>query len=220
MTTAAIILAVLVILALMRFGVSAEYGEDGFLLTARAGFIKIRVFPRKEKPKKVRKPAKTAEKAQKKPEKKKKPGRLKPLQDMLPSIKTALSRLRRRILIKNLVIYYTAAGTDPVKTAMSFGGASAVFGTVTAGLERSFRIKRRDLRAFADFETDEPGIYVNAAISLAVWEAVYILIAIVPAFVGGKKSTSGKDEVQNGRKTPDKRADGNDNAKSQGDGRR
>jgi hypothetical protein len=190
MIVLAVILALLILLALTRFAASAEYNEDGLSVTARIAFIKISFYSEKDK---------AVKRAKKKLKKKIRPGRFKGLADILPAIKTALFRLRRRLLIKKLVIYYTAAGTDPATTALSFGAASAAFGAVAAALDEGFRIKRRDFRAFADFEAEQPHIYVNAAISLAVWEAVYILFGILPAIAGKKKLSDRKDEARDGK---------------------
>ena len=193
MITAAIVIAILLILAFLRFGVAAEFSAEGLSVSAKAGPLSIRVLPPKEKSEKQMRKAelKAERKAQKKKKKKakavKKPGGLKAFFEMLPAIKKTLGRLRRRLLIKKLTIHYVAAGEDPAKTALMFGAAWAVFGAITPVLENSFRIKRRDLSASADFVTGEQTIYVNAAVSLAVWEAVYIAIAILPVFM--KKST-------------------------------
>ncbi|MCL2401329.1 MAG: DUF2953 domain-containing protein [Oscillospiraceae bacterium] len=178
MIIAACIVAVLILISLLRIGVSAEYGGDGFFVTASVGLIKIKILPRKEKPRKAKKIKKPKKPKKPKQPKMEKPGGLKAFLDMLPGIKSALGRLRRRLLIKKLTIHYTAAGEDPVKTAMTFGAANAVFGVIVPVLENNFRIKHRDFRAQADFNATQQLIYVNAAISLAVWEAIYIAAAL------------------------------------------
>jgi len=176
MLALAIVFAVILILALLRFGASAEYSSDGFTVVAHVGPLSFRVLPGKEKPvKKVK-----AKKEPKPKEKEKKPGSLKDFLNMLPAIKNTLSRLRRRLLIKRLTIHFTAAGEDAAATALSYGAANAVFGAITPILENNLRIRRRDFQAFADFQAVEQGIYVNAAISIAVWEVVYIALALLP----------------------------------------
>ncbi|MDR0489892.1 MAG: DUF2953 domain-containing protein [Oscillospiraceae bacterium] len=187
-----VIVFILLFIALLRFGVTVEYGDGGFIVKARVGILSLRIFPRKISPKRAEKKAgkkakrkaeRKEKKAKKKREKKsgeKSPGGLEVFNAALPAAKTLLGRLRRRILIKRLVFWYTSAGSDPVKTAMSFGAANAAFCAITPLIENNFRVRRRDLRVTADFDAAEPGIYLNAAISLAVWEAFYIFFAMLP----------------------------------------
>jgi len=193
-----IIIAILVLIALLRFGIIAEYSADGLVATAKAGPLSIRVYPSEEKPekaeKKALKKARKEKKAKKKPVEKK-PGGLKSFRDMLPSIKKALSRLKRRMLVKKLTIRYIAAGEDAAKTAMSYGAANAVFGLVTHVLENNFRIKRSDLQAFVDFQAEEQSIYVKVYVSLAVWEAVYVTVAMIPVLLRPKKTSVVRKDV-------------------------
>ena len=188
MIVLAIILAAMILFALLRFGVFAEYSADGFILKARIGFFSILLFPREEKPEKAaKKAAKKAERKarkEKKPKKKieiKKPGSLQELLDILNAVKNTMSRLRRRLLIKNLTIYFTAGGDDPFVTALSFGAASAAVGAIVPLLENNFRIGRHDFRISHDFISAQPTVYVKAIMSLAAWEAVYIFFALLPA---------------------------------------
>ena len=211
-----IVLAVIILFALLRFGASVVYNADGFAVSARVGFLSLRIYPREEKPRKAaKKAAKRAKKLDKKKEKKKKkpdeeitdgekkPGKLKDYLEMLPAIKKVLGRLRRRLLIKTLIVHLIIAGDDPSKTAMIFGAANAGIGVMVPALEKFFRIRRRDFRTSADFDRAEPYIYIKAAISLAVWEAIYIVFAIIPVLVKGKAtqntSIDGKDEKKNGQ---------------------
>lgn len=218
----AIVFAVLILIALLRFGVSVEYGEAGFDVAATAGPLRLHVYPGKDKSenldkkktRKVRRNKKPKQKAKRKDEKKtskkpevKKPGSLSTLLSVLTPIKNTLGRLRRRLLIKKLIIYFTMAGDDPSTTAFAYGAANAAIGTLVPVLEKSFRIKRRDLRAFTNFCSDKPVIYVNAAISIAVWEIIYIMLAMLPVLLKllsmAKASTDRKDEIKNGE-APDK----------------
>jgi len=129
---------------------------------------------------------------------------------MLPAAKKALNRLRRRLLIKRLTVWYISAGTDPFNTAMMFGRVNTAYGIILPVLDKNFRIRRRDIRTTVDFDLDEPGVYLKAIISLAVWEAVYIVWSLLPVITGStvktkqqqKQSIPGEDESING-KAPD-----------------
>ncbi|SHH50942.1 Protein of unknown function [Sporobacter termitidis DSM 10068] len=168
MIALAIVLAIVLLVCLLRVGVVVEYGEDGFTADGTVGPVSFRLAPRKEKNKGKRKQNKKAAEATVKL------GRLTGLKNQLPSIRQALSRLRRKLRVNELTIYYMAAGSDPAAAAMYFGAASAGYGFLLPILENSFKIKKRDLRASVNFEETEPYIYLRAKLSLAVWEAFYV----------------------------------------------
>jgi hypothetical protein len=180
--------AVLLLLALLRVGVTAEYGADGLKLRAFAGFVRISLLRGTQKSKKAKQVKK-----QKKEKPEKKPGRALDLRAMLPAIIETLGRFKRKLTLKRLIIRYTAAGDDAYSTAMAFGGASVGLGFLTPILENNFKVKRRDFQTSADFTAPEAYIYVNATLSLAVWEIFYIAAAILPAFL---KSRGKKTEEQ------------------------
>jgi hypothetical protein len=200
MIAMASIIAFFLIIALLRFGVTAEYGQNGIKATAHVALWKIDIFPREEKPgKEERKAARKARKkqkalaragkrAKKRPEEEK-PGTLESLTEMLPGIRKGLGRLRRRLLIKKLDIRFVAAGGDPYKTAMAFGAANAAYGALLPMIDNSFRVKNRELSASADFDAATHSIYVKAAISVAVWEAIYITASIIPALLRNTSKT-------------------------------
>ena len=190
-----IILAILLMIALLRFGVIVEYGIGGLTAFVRVGFLLFHIYPKPEKtPKNLKKEAKRKAKRLKKKLARKakkdkikaeteKPGAYESFSIILSAVKNTLSRFKRKLLIKELTIHYTAAGDDPSKTALLFGGANAVFALIESVLNTGFRIKQKDFRAEADFESDKQRIYLKAKISLAVWEAVYISFAVIPAIV-------------------------------------
>ena len=224
----AITVSVIILIALLRFGVIVEYGEEGFLLWAKAGFLRFRLLndDKKKKPKKKKE----------KPKKERDlkgilPGSLNEFMDAIKTVLNALGRLKRRLLIKQLTLYYTSAGEDPVNTALQFGAANAVFGALIPKIKKCFRVKRLDLRTWFDFTSTEQKIYAKIIISIAVWEVFYVIFALFPlitavfkksnATVTKKTKTDNierKDEEDNG-KSPDRRVDGNNDAKNEGDDR-
>lgn len=178
MIIAAAVLAFLILICLLRLKLVAVYDAEGIYLCAYFGPFKMRILPSAKSKKENRK-----EKKEKVRENVIKTGRLEALRDQLPSLKQALSRLKRKLLINELTIYYMAAGTDPAATALYFGAASAGYGMILPLLENNFNIKKRDLRATVNFEVGEPYIYVKAVVSLAVWEAVYVAFGVLKNMV-------------------------------------
>lgn len=177
MIAALIVLAVLILIALLRLGVSVRYDEDGLFVSAFAGPVRIQVFPRSEKPKKKKKGKKKDKKpskAEKEPDEKMKGGGVNKFIDIISAVSEPLRRLRRRLLVNEFTLRYEAAGDDPAKTAMSFGYANAAASVIVPALERIFRIKNRSVSTRIDFEAEKPAVFAKLKLSLAVWELVYI----------------------------------------------
>jgi len=186
-----ITLSVIILISLLRFGVIVEYSKEGFRLWAKAGFIKFELLKDgiKKSEKKVEKKLKSADVL---------PGSLSEFMVMLKSVKNMLGRLRRRLLIKELTLYYTAAGENPATTAIQYGVSNAVFDTIIPVINRSFRVRRLDLRSWFDFTSTEPGIYFKARLSIATWEIFYVLFALFPILKGiFKKLPDKKQSKQN-----------------------
>jgi len=214
MLTWAIVISVLVLLALLRFGVIVEYSEAGFDLWAKIGFVKLKLMGEgvEKKPKK---------KKEKKPKEKKEtnlkdmmPGSLSEFMTILRSVGNMLNRLKRRLLIRKLVLHFTSAGDNPANTAIMFGAANAGFNTIIPALERNFRIKHRDLRSGFDFEAKEQKIYANIAISIAVWEVFYIIFALFPILRVLFKSRKRAKKVPDDKNIDLDRKDGQDDGQT------
>ena len=199
MTVLIIFFAVLILVVGFRFGLYIEYSDDGLIVNAKVGPLQLRIIPKKmkrmqstgrEKVKKKRKKKKPGVRSKEKESEttQKKPGDLDKLIELLPPIKKTLDRFRRRFLIKRLVIVFTAAGTDAAATASAYGAANAVIGMLDPLLLNTFRIKHRDFRACADFLAQKPALYIKAVVSLAIWEAVYIALAILPLLLNTMQS--------------------------------
>lgn len=180
-----IILLILLLLALLRFGLIIEYSDSGFQMWAKAGFLKFSLSgdgkdKRAKKKKRVR--AKRSDL--------KMPGDLGAFLEIFKMAKSFLGRLKRRLLIKELTLHCTFAGDDAAKTALAFGRGHAVFGFILPVLESNFRIKKQDVGVFADFESVKPGVYAKISVSLAVWEVFYILSALSPMLKTGSKGSA------------------------------
>lgn len=177
------VLAILAALLMVRVGVKAKYDEDGaeaFILLAG---LSIRVYPRpkaaKEKPEKAKKEKPAGEK--------KKGGSFKAVRDIWGTIKESLERLRLKLRVDELTIHFTAAGADPAKTAMLYGGTSAALGMAVSFLEHKLNIKKYDFGTGFDFTANEPAIYISFRITLRVWHMIYIAIGPIQYFLKQRK---------------------------------
>jgi len=229
MLALAIVVSSLVLIALLRFGIIVRYGENGFDLWVKAAFLKFHIIGEsvKKKPKK-KKEKKEKPKKPKPSFKEIAPGLLSEFMNILRAVQNTLHRVKRRLLIKQLTLYYTSAGEDPASTALMFGGANAVFGALIPALKKNFRVRRLDLRTWFDFNSTEQKIYAKIIISIAVWEVFYIVFALFPLIASifkmrPKKTKSTSTVAENDRKdgqdngeTADQRFDGNNDAKNEG----
>ncbi|MDR2572573.1 MAG: DUF2953 domain-containing protein [Oscillospiraceae bacterium] len=170
-----IIISVLLLIALLRIGVIAEYGESGLMLWFKIGFLKFKFSVDDDnnlvKLKQIKKEGI-----------KMRPGSLKDFLDILGHFKNTLGRLRRKLFIKQLILHYTSACENPADTAIRYGAANAVFSSIIPLLENNFKIRHRDFKVFANFDSMKQGIFAKIIISIAVWEAFYVIFALLPIF--------------------------------------
>lgn len=194
------------LVAMLRVGARATLEEGVFGLKVLAGPVKLTLLPKAEKEKKAETEEEEEEKeATKKPKKRKKAKKKKeksepeaptqeqeekkksPIKVDLELISTVLSalgellgRLRRKISIDKLTVHYTVAAEDPADAAMTFGYASAGVNALMPAVENIFKVKDRDVGVAVTFDKTEADIYVDAQLTLAVWEIFYIVFAVWP----------------------------------------
>lgn len=202
---AALVLDLLI--ALLRVGARAALEEGVFSLRILAGPIKLKLLPKEEtekpepeepgeekkKPKKPKK-AKKAKKAKKgkkgEPgetaggEEKKKELPVKITVELISTVLNAvgelLGRLRRKISIDRLTVHYTVASEDPASAAMTYGYASAGISALMPVIENIFKVRERDVGVAVTFERSEGDFYIDAQLTLAIWEILYIAFAVWP----------------------------------------
>lgn len=179
-------LVVLLIVAFLaiRLRITASYDEDGFAIIARFGQITVFRYPRpgrgKEKPKaKKPEPEKPVE------EEPKKGGKLPEVRELISIIGDALGKLKRKLRVDELTLWYCSASKDPFSAAMAFGGASAACGMLMAPLDRAFRIKNRDVRTAVNFTDTEPTAILKLSLSLSVFAVFCIAVPLAVRFLRG-----------------------------------
>ena len=195
------------LILILRVGARATLEDNVFSLKIIAGPIKLKLLPKDEdkasKPKKEKPEKKKEEKKEKKEEEKgeKKKPKIKVTLELvttaLKAVGELLSRLRRKIAIDKLTIHYTVASDDPASAAMTFGYASAGVNALMPVLENTFKIKDSDVGAAVDFEAAENVIFIDAQLTIAVWEIIYIVLAAWPVvkviLAGSKKGKVDKN---------------------------
>ncbi len=202
-----IILLVLFLIALIPLGASFEYSEDGLLLAAHIGFIKIGILPKKEKGEKKKKEKKKKKKKKKEekpdeekpePEKKKKGGTAEFILKVLEAVFNTLKKKKKKLTVNYLKFYYTSASPDPYDAAMNYGKSSALAGVVLPLAEKAFRIKKSDIRTFVSFDGEGDRIYISAKLTLMIWEIIYVVCGLIPAVKAYLRWNAGGKEEKNG----------------------
>ena len=165
-----IFFACLVVLALLPLGIRGSYDQTGFTVRVIAGPLKITLFPRKNRKKKLKttdSSEKTTQETTKSPSEKKMPKTEKDepgmqsggsLERFVPWIRLALDflgALRRKIRLDNLYLHVVLAGDDPCDLAVNYGRAWAAVGDLLPKLERVFVIGKRDIQVDCDFATEK-----------------------------------------------------------------
>ena len=155
--------------------------------------------PERKSRKKRRKNGKRSPKKKNEEEKqpKKKGGTVELIMKLIPSVLDTLGRFRRKLTIENLTLIYTVGAEDPYDGAMKYGRAWTGIGAAMPLLENCFRIKNRDVEALISYEDERDSIYLDARLSLRVWEIIYIACGRLPAvkvFLDRDKPEGGKDK--------------------------
>ncbi len=182
------------VILLLRVGFQIEYGENGISADARIGPIRFRVLPvkRKEKTGRKMKP-REAPAAEKEPEEKK-GGKFSEFRKYFSYVSAMKDRLKRKLRVDDLTLYFAAGGSDPVAVAMTYGGVTAAMSALLPVLEQNFDIRKRDFETSFSYELKEPYIYFRAKISAATWELIYIALPMLSLYMKSKDTRSRKGE--------------------------
>lgn len=165
-------LAVLVLLSLIPIGVRLVYNEDGLVLSALLGFVKIKLYPKEKKEKKASQKKKTDktpnEKSGTKQTQQKKGGKLSDLMPLVKLLVDFLGSLRRKLRVNKLELLIVMAGDDPCDLAINYGRVWTAVGNIMPLLERVFVIKRRNVQVDCDFLADAPRVIACVEITITV----------------------------------------------------
>lgn len=179
------ILLALFLISLIRVGVGAEYSKSGLLAKVKIGPVRVTVYPMKRKPQKARKAKKEKEKREPPQEEPsaKPGGGWEQFKQYLPLFADAAGRARQKIRIDRLNLDFVAAASDPALAAMEYGYANVAIGMIWPLFENNFKVKERRIRTAIDFQTAAPTVYVYAALSLTIGQAVALGLRLMVKFL-------------------------------------
>lgn len=182
--------ALLLALALLRIRVCVSYSEAGFSAMLRIWFFRMKLPPEKKAAGKTEERKKQSEDEQKKPAR---GGSLSDFNSMLRVALSMLGRALRSIRVDRLDAEVHLASDDPFSTAMLYGSAAAGCGIILPLLERTFVIKKKKIRVFADFNARETTLQCEACASVAVWQLVRLGVIFLWKMVKQKQQKGMKN---------------------------
>ena len=181
-----IALTALILLLLIPIGVRASYDKSGPVALAYIGPIKVRLYPRPKKEKKKEKSSKSKKKTEKKKKESDKTSEKHEIQSidtkatidaflsLLKIILDYVSEFRSKLVIRKLNLKLVLASNDPCSLALNYGRGWAILGNIMPLLERSFKIKKRNLEVACDFTATDTIIIANVDLMMPVYRIVFI----------------------------------------------
>ena len=158
-----VIVAVLVLLLVMPFGVSARYVDGELGAAARVMCFNIKVLPRKEKPEKEKKP------------------RPKPSpEELLQLLKLgldAMARFKRKITVNRFMLHLVVAAEDPFDATMAYGLVNTGLGMLEGMRGRAFRVKQCDIQTALDFDSTEPRFDAELTMTISLGRILAVVFA-------------------------------------------
>jgi len=158
-----------VLLLATRISTTVQYDQSGLRVRAGFGFLRMTVYPRAEKDKKPRKKKKDKPEEDKPPEK---GGTVDKLKAGLSIIQPILQQVKRRLMISELTLHYTASASDAAMTALAYGGAHAAASQILPMIRQQFRVKRQDVQIRACFAEPDDTVFLRVKVSISVWGAL------------------------------------------------
>lgn len=184
-----IIIGVLVLIMLIPVGVDAEYVSQEFKLSAKVCGFHIQLIPKKlsEKHKKPKVKKKTKETTEEKSEDKPKPKKAKKklsfnFEELLALAKAALKAVGnfgRKLKVDRFLLHYTAAGSDPYKTAQTFGYVNAALSSLAPICAKRYKVRDCDVWTRVDFVEEKMSIDGALALSIRVGQVLSIAFALL-----------------------------------------
>ena len=193
-----ILLLFLCLLNLLRLRVSVEYGEGGVHVILFLGRVPILKLPGEKKSSPDKKDNKKKKKKRKKREKKetegkKRGGSVPGFRSLLRIITDVLGKLKRRLIVDELTLWYQSGSDDPAAAALGYGRANAAAAALLEPLTALFHIRKTDIRTAVDFMETKPRVYARLIIALPVGVLVWIGLRGLRLYLRARRAGARKD---------------------------
>lgn len=177
-----VIVALIVLLLVIPFGVSARYVDGEASVAARVLCFNIRLFPRAEKPKKVKKAQKPKkekkpkEKPEKAPKKRPKPSPDELLQLLKLGLE-ALARFKRKLTVNRFMLHLVVAAEDPFDATVIYGAVNAGLGLVESMRGKAFKARSVDIQTALDYNSTEPRADAELTVTISLGRILAVVFA-------------------------------------------
>lgn len=181
-----IVLVLLILFLILSVGVDAAYDGAVFSLKAKAGPVKIKILPRKEKPPETEGEEKEKKEKKQKREEEHKPKQKLRLGDILELARIGfktLGRFRRSLSVDVFMLHVAAAAADPYDAVLLFGRVNAGLSALSPLLHRALKIREEDIRTSVDTEPGTLFFEARVVVTLQIWEIIYIAFSAGFAFL-------------------------------------
>jgi len=165
------VLALLILAFPLRMSVTAQYDQSGVLVRGGVGPLRIKVYQSGEKEKKKARKKKDKPK-EAEPHEKEKGGTMRKLRAGLSIIEPVWTQVRRRLVISEISLCYTASMSDAAMTALAYGGAHMAVSQIMPVIRQQFQVKREDVQIRACFAEVEDVVFLRVKVSISVWGAL------------------------------------------------
>lgn len=192
------LLLLLLLLLCLPVGAGLSYGEGGLRFRVRCFGIWISLPPGLAAPTgagKQKKPKKQKKQKQGSASQVRKPGSAADFCALLPIIGDALGKLRARLSIDELTLWYLSAAEDPFAAAMGFGGASAAAAALRQPLEQLFRIRKWDVKTAISFTETKPRVYVCLRLSVSPAVLLWLGLRFLHRYGAIRKSRQAQEDT-------------------------
>ncbi|MCR5636046.1 MAG: DUF2953 domain-containing protein [Clostridiales bacterium] len=192
----AIIIFIIFVLLVCPIVLSVKQKDD-LAVYVRYIFVRIRLYPQKEKPEKQEKETKETKKKKEKekPEEKKKPNVFKEkldkdgLSEFLDNVKYAVNRvkkipvfIKRHLIFSKLFINISVSDEDAATAAVNYGRACSVIYPAYSFFLSNFRCRKTSVNVIADFDKKESSAEADIKIKIKL---IFIIIAAFKALFAG-----------------------------------
>ena len=202
-----ILLALILLIFFVPYGVDAAYEEGKATLRVAAGPFRLTLYPKKPLTEKQK--IRARKKQQKKEAKKKAAEAKKPTEDqaekrasknetikirkklpmdfdhLMMYLKLATNAVRRlfgSFTIDLFKLHYTVAGHDPYNTAMQYGYVCSAVEALPEFAGEIIHVRKNDVLIASDFITDKPEIAVRIVFTLQLFKLVHLAVAFLTEF--------------------------------------
>ena len=187
---AAVAAALVLLILALPMGVWFRYDDGTLEAAASVGPVTVFRYPMKPRRRKPKKARQTAPDQPPEPKKKGKfPWKL--LKPLLSVLLDLLGKMRRKLLVSELYLCVRCGGKDAAHTALQYGKAWALIGSLDPVLHNCFRIAHRQAEVLCDYHSDRLRLLLEMRVTLrvgtALWLGLQALCRLIPVFLQYKK---------------------------------